>query len=93
MVRKAAPTGSVGENWRAAVDRYAVLYKLSPQECRLLVAAIAGESDKHAASSLGCSRGTVGTYWQRIFGKTGCRPRAAVIAHVLRSMIAACCLS
>ncbi|MGC4094522.1 MAG: hypothetical protein QM756_42730 [Polyangiaceae bacterium] len=79
--------GVIARDWRAAVNRYATVHRLSPQELRLLLAAIAGESDKDAAAGLGCTRGTIGSYWQRIFAKTGQRPRAAVIAHVLRSTV------
>lgn len=42
MVGKSSPetSATVGDEWRDAVSRYAQLYKLSPQEHRLLVAAM-----------------------------------------------------
>lgn len=70
------------------VVHYATEFRLSPQEERLLRCAVAGLSDKCAASELGCSRNTVGTYWQRIFTKTGVRPQRQVLAQLLRFGVA-----
>jgi DNA-binding CsgD family transcriptional regulator len=72
------------EEWRSVVSCYAGVHRLSTQEHRLLVAAVEGMTDKEAGIALGCARGTIGTYWQRIFVKTGSRPRSAVLADVLR---------
>lgn len=69
------------------VHVYASLYHLSAQEERLLACSLHGIPDKIAADELGCSRNTVGTYWKRIFVKTGHRPQREVIAHVFRSTL------
>lgn len=69
---------------RLALRRYAVSFRLSPQEERLLECAVYGMPDKCAAATLDCSRHTVGTYWQRIFAKTGMRPQRQVLAHLFR---------
>jgi DNA-binding CsgD family transcriptional regulator len=68
------------------VNRYSMLYGLSPQERRLLLAAVDGVPDKHVADHLGISRSTISTYWNRIFSKTECRSQRDVLAHMLRTL-------
>jgi DNA-binding CsgD family transcriptional regulator len=71
------------------VENYARRFRLSGQEGRLLLCAVRGIPDKCAADELGCSRNTVGTYWKRIFDKTGVRPQRDVLAHLLRESVGA----
>lgn len=71
-----------------ALCRYGEQYSLSRQELRLLDCAVRGVCDKKAADELGCSRNTIGTYWKRIFSKTGARPQKQVLAHLLRTSLA-----
>lgn len=70
-----------------AVHSYAKRCSLSSQEHKLLTCAVRGVSDKVAAAELGCSRNTVGTYWQRICRKTGCHPQREVFADLLRFVL------
>src|SRR5690606_10974775 len=63
---------------------YSQMFRLSPQERRLLACAVRGVPDKCAADELGCTRNTVGTYWKRIYAKTGKRCQKDVLAHLLR---------
>jgi len=57
---------------------------LSQREEEILALACAGMCDKDILARCGCAAGTVATYWQRIFGKTGQRSQRDVIAAVLR---------
>jgi len=66
------------------VFSYSQMFRLSPQERRLLACAVRGVPDKCAADELGCTRNTVGTYWKRIYAKTGKRSQKDVLAHLLR---------
>jgi|SRR5690606_4504899 len=77
----------------AALDRYCQRFALSEQETRLLTCAVAGLSDKCAALALGCSRHTIGTYWRRIFEKTGARPQKQVLIHLLHTTLNASSVS
>jgi DNA-binding CsgD family transcriptional regulator len=70
------------------VDSYSNSYNLSPQERRVLLAAVQGVADKLVADDLGVSRSTISTYWKRIFGKTQCRSQRDVLAHLLRTLAA-----
>lgn len=63
---------------------YSRAHDLSTQEERLLTCCLHGVCDKLAAEELGCSRNTIGTYWKRIFAKTGFRPQREVLADVVR---------
>ncbi len=63
-----------------AVEAFARRMALSQQELHVLRGAMRGKSTKQIAESLACTPGTVKTYWQRIFDKTGLRSRASVIA-------------
>lgn len=62
-------------------------YRLSPREQQVLSGAVAGEDDHVIAENLGCSYGTVRTYWQRILDKTGLDSRRTVLALVARSAL------
>lgn len=75
------------DHLNAALGTYAAEYRLSRQERTLLCCAIRGVSDKLAADEMGCSRNTVGTYWQRIYRKTGVHPQRSVLAHMLRTVL------
>lgn len=66
------------------MERYARRHRLSRQELRLLITSINGVPDKRVAHEWGCSRSTIGTYWKRIFAKTGMRPQRNVLADLLR---------
>jgi DNA-binding CsgD family transcriptional regulator len=69
------------------VRQFAQLYRLSGRETNVLVLAAAGLHRKESAFRLGCSPGTVDTYWRRIFRKTGqtCQPElfAALLAFAV----------
>ncbi len=67
---------------------YAYKHSLSGQETRLLECTLLGISDEGAADELNCTRSTVGTYWKRIFHKTGHRPQREVLSHLLRMVLA-----
>lgn len=67
-----------------AVRSFAGRFGLSPREEHLVAAAARGRSDKEVLHELGCSRGTVATYWQRVFAKTGQRSQRDVVALILR---------
>lgn len=53
------------------VHQFAAHHALSARETTVLALAAAGHHRKESASRLGCSLGTVDTYWRRIFRKTG----------------------
>lgn len=59
-------------------------YGLSRKETELVLAITSGLSNQEAAESLSCKRGTVSTYWSRIFDKTGCHSRQEVIGALFR---------
>ena len=67
-----------------AICEFAARYRLSPTESRLLALAISGRTNDEAADALECARGTVGTYWNRIFTKTGERGQRNVMAALVR---------
>lgn len=66
------------------VGAFAARHRLSPRETRLLELAVEGVTNKEAAEVLGCSVGTIATYWQRIFAKTEQRSQRDVVAAILR---------
>ena len=68
------------------VRKYAAEHSLSPQETRVLAAAVSGTANKVAAGELSCNRSTISTYWKRIFSKTGCRSQREVLGHLIRTM-------
>lgn len=88
------PTAAISPESKASrefvdryVERYSMLHGLSPQERRLLLAAVDGLPDKSVADRLGISRSTISTYWNRIFSKTECRSQRDVLAHMLRTWL------
>jgi DNA-binding CsgD family transcriptional regulator len=74
-----------------AIDEFAIAHGLSPQEARLLHAALRELTDKKAATELGCSPSTVRTYWARIFQKVGCTRQRDVLARVVRFVVGLTC--
>lgn len=66
------------------VQNFARTYRLSPREVALLRLAVLGRNNDQAAAELGCSRATVGTYWNRVFRKTGVSGQRDVIILLLR---------
>lgn len=59
-------------------------HRLSGRESELVYLAYAGVENKDVAARLSCSYNTIGTYWKRIFEKTGCRSQRSVLAAALR---------
>lgn len=85
--RRAAPpqdAETAEDPVQEALGEYSLHFGLSVQERRLLECAVAGNTDKAASSSLGCSPNTIGTYWRRIYGKVGCLRAREVVAHFCR---------
>jgi DNA-binding NarL/FixJ family response regulator len=70
---------------RDDVARFASKHRLSPRETDLLRHAVLGLNNDEAAFALGCSRGTVSTFWHRIFKKTGVSGQRDVIILLLRA--------
>jgi DNA-binding CsgD family transcriptional regulator len=68
----------------AVVREFSVKNRLSPREETVVRAAADGRDRKSSAALLGCSAGTVDTYWGRIFKKTGCRSQTEVFAKVVQ---------
>jgi DNA-binding NarL/FixJ family response regulator len=66
------------------VTSYAASYALSSRETMVLSLGAEGLHRKAVAARLGCSAGTVDTYWVRILRKTGLESQAAVHAALLR---------
>lgn len=66
------------------LERFVTHHRLSPRERSILRMAVEGANDKEIAGQLSCARGTVATYWQRIFKKTGQHSQRDVIASILR---------
>ncbi|HET9956325.1 MAG TPA: helix-turn-helix transcriptional regulator [Polyangiaceae bacterium] len=60
-------------------------YRLSPRETELLRLALLGKNNDEAAAELNCGRGTVSTFWNRIFKKTKVSGQRDVIVLLLRS--------
>jgi PAS domain S-box-containing protein len=58
---------------------------LSERERTVLLLAAEGLTDKQIALSLGLSRRTIGTYWERMRQKYGSFPRAQLVARFLRA--------
>jgi DNA-binding CsgD family transcriptional regulator len=72
----------------AFVHRFAVHHGLSARETTVLALAAAGLHRKESASRLGCSLGTVDTYWRRIFRKTGRTSQSELFVALLAFAIA-----
>jgi DNA-binding NarL/FixJ family response regulator len=68
----------------SVVANFARRHRLSPQEARLLNAAIREACDEEASDILGCTPGTVRSYWSRIFSKVGCHSQRDVVARLFR---------
>jgi DNA-binding CsgD family transcriptional regulator len=68
----------------AVVRLYAHRHALSGREGAVLILGVAwGLHRKECAYRLGCSSGTVDTYWRRIFKKTGTRSQSEISAAIL----------
>src|SRR5690606_10050720 len=59
-------------------------YRLSARETQLLQLALAGRNNDEAADELGCARATIGTFWNRIFRKTGVSGQRDLMILLLR---------
>lgn len=81
--QSAAPPPASGR--RDRVVEFARNYRLSPRETDLLRCAVGGMNNDEAASALGCSRGTVSTFWHRIFKKTRVSGQRDVIILLMRA--------
>ncbi len=85
LIQLLGDIGNGGEAFRALHEQY----RLSPKERRLVELAAAGTDNNEAARLLDCKRGTVTTYWRRIFRKTGLGSQREVlglfIGHALRA--------
>lgn len=77
ILEKERSTGSI-------VAEFAALHRLSPQETKLLHAALRELSNEQAAELLSCAHSTVRTYWGRIFQKVGCHSERAVFVRLFR---------
>ena len=75
------------ERRRALLLHCAESFSLSPRESQVLLAALRGCQNKQIAADIGCSAATVTTYWQRIYGKMGCRTRIEVFARVVDFLV------
>lgn len=69
---------------RPLVESFADRYRLSERERAVLFAALRGMNNQEMADFLACDRGTIATYWSRIFKKTGWRSQRDVIANLFR---------
>ena len=81
MHRRPGPTVS------GFVQRFGQREGLSARETAVLTLAALGIHRKEAASRLGCSAGTVDTYWRRIFKKTRSSSQAEIFALLLASAL------
>ena len=77
LIQTLGEMGTGEETFRALYAHY----KLSPKERQLLELAAAGYDNHEAARALACRRGTVTTYWHRIFKKTGLGSQREVLGH------------
>jgi DNA-binding CsgD family transcriptional regulator len=80
-------TNGDAENVAPAVDnvvyRFARAHRLSLRERGVLALCAGGLHRKEVAFRLGCSAGTVDTYWRRIFKKTSATSQCEVLAALL----------
>jgi two-component system, OmpR family, response regulator CpxR len=65
------------------VQRFARTHALSSRETGVLTLSAVGLHRKEVAFRLGCSAGTVDTYWRRIFKKTATASQCEVLAALL----------
>lgn len=70
---------------RDEIASFAKAYALSPRETALLQHTVLGLNNDEAAAALGCTRGTVATFWHRIFKKTGVSGQRDVMILLLRT--------
>ena len=73
----------------ALVDSYADVHGLSRRERAVLSLGARGLHRKGMATELGCSPGTVNTYWNRILRKLHLTSQAEVLANLLRLALGA----
>jgi len=66
------------------VERYANVHGLSKRERAVLALGARGLHRKGMATELGCSPGTVNTYWNRILRKLRLTSQAEVLANLLK---------
>jgi DNA-binding CsgD family transcriptional regulator len=66
------------------LERFARAHRLSPQETKLVASAVREMPNKQSADELGCTEGTLRTYWKRIFTKIGCTSQRDVVARLFR---------
>jgi DNA-binding CsgD family transcriptional regulator len=59
-------------------------HSLSPQERKLVFAAVEERTLEDVAAELGCAPSTVRTYWVRICKKVGCTRTREVLARMLK---------
>lgn len=76
------------DQWSERVGAFARAHSLSRQEQGVVRCAVHGLDLEETAKALGCAALTVGTYWRRVFEKTGLRSKLAVVAAVARRPIA-----
>jgi DNA-binding CsgD family transcriptional regulator len=67
----------------AIIQSFARYYRLSQREASVLNLFALGLHRKESAFQLGCSPGTVDTYWRRIFRKTGTPAQSELFAALL----------
>jgi DNA-binding CsgD family transcriptional regulator len=77
------PDQACGRALDGLVRRYAGLHRLSGRETVVLGLGARGLHRKGTADCLGCSTGTIDTYWTRILRKTQLRSQAEVICKLL----------
>ncbi|MBI5507581.1 MAG: response regulator transcription factor [Deltaproteobacteria bacterium] len=70
------------------VAAFCTHHGVSPRESELLLLAAKGIDNDEAASLMKCQRGTVTTFWRRIFKKTGHHSQRDVLAALLRFELA-----
>ncbi len=66
------------------LTQFTTFYRLSARETQLLQLALAGRNNDEAADELGCARATIGTFWNRIFRKTGVSGQRDLMILLLR---------
>ena len=69
---------------RAVLLKFAVEFRLSAAETRVLALAAVGMDTKNIAFELGCGRATIDTYWKRTFKKTRTGSQRSVMAALFR---------
>lgn len=80
MSMEQEPAGSES----CAIEAFARVHRLSPQEARLVEAAMRELSNDEIAHEFGCSSSTIRTYWSRILQKVGCSRHHHVFARIAR---------